>query len=125
MAPAKILVAVHGSGDQIGYETAQAVARQVGNYYDVSTAIPLGRFYAPRAGKTPAPMPFLVTTTDNPVLRQKAGFDVGFAEVYWASIPRKIVKDGHILEESKKWARTVAGRLAQRAQNVGKPMPVR
>src|SRR5512138_357116 len=89
VAPAKILVAVHGIGDQIGYETAQAVARQVGEYYDVATAIPLGRFYTGvGASNTAVPMPFLVTTTDNPALRRKTGFDVGFAEVYWASIPR-------------------------------------
>ena len=125
-APAKIIVAIHGIGDQVGYETAQAVARQVGHYYDVATSIPLGRFYTGvGADKRAVPMPFLVTATDNPDLRQKTGFDVGFAEVYWASIPRVIVKDGHILEESKKWARTVATRLAQRAQSVGKPMPVR
>ena len=124
--PAKILVAVHGIGDQVGYETAQAVARQVGLYYDVATSIPLGRFYTGTgADNTAVPMPFLVTTTDSPDLRQRTTFDVGFAEVYWASIPRKIVNDGHILEESKKWARTVAGRLAQRAQKLGKPMPVR
>lgn len=126
VAPAKVIVAVHGIGDQVGYETAQAVARQVGHYYEVATAIPLGRFYTGvGAGNTAVPMPFLVTDTDNPELRQKTGFDVGFAEVYWASIPRVIVNDGHILEESKKWARTVAARLAQRALSVGKPMPVR
>ena len=124
--PAKIIVAVHGIGDQVGYETAQAVARQVGHYYDVAASIPLGRFYTGVGADNKAvPMPFLVTATDNPDLRRKTGFDVGFAEVYWASIPRVIVKDGHILEESKKWARTVATRLAQRAQSLGKPMPVR
>jgi len=126
MAAAKILVAVHGIGDQIGYETAQAVARQVGRYYDVATDIPLGRFYTGvGANDTAVPMPFLVTKTDNAVLLDKTGFDVGFAEVYWASIPRLIVKDGHILEESKKWAKTVAARLAQRAERHRRPIPMR
>lgn len=83
-------MAVRGIGDQIGYEAAQAVARQVGNYYDVSTAIPLGRFYrTAKPRKTPVPRPVLVSRTDNPNLRQKTGFDVGFAEVYWASIPSR------------------------------------
>ena len=49
-SPLKILVAVHGIGDQIGYATAQSVASQVGAYYDIAAAIPLGRFY-PTAGE--------------------------------------------------------------------------
>ena len=50
---AKILVAIHGIGDQIGYATAQAVASQVGSYYDIAAPIPLGRFYRTNVGKQP------------------------------------------------------------------------
>ena len=31
---------------------------------------------------------------------------LAFAEVYWAKIPRTVVDDQHMLEETKKWART-------------------
>jgi len=48
---------------------------------------------------------------------------IGFGEVYWAEIPRGVVRKGHILEETKKWARTVSGRLAWRAAQSGSPIP--
>jgi hypothetical protein len=120
-SPLKILVAVHGIGDQIGYATAQSVASQVGAYYDITAAIPLGRFY-PTAGEASGrPMPTLMVPPQDPVQFR----DIGFAEVYWAEVPRKIVQAGHILEETKKWARTVSGRLALRAVTQGAPIPRR
>jgi hypothetical protein len=119
---AKILVAIHGIGDQIGYATAQAVAAQVGSYYDIAAPIPRGRFYRTSAGQPQhevQPAPVLMTPPDDP-----AGFSgIGFGEVYWAEIPRAVVRKGHILEETKKWARTVSGRLAWRAAQSGSPIP--
>jgi hypothetical protein len=37
---------------------------------------------------------------------------LAFAEVYWADIPRTVavVKEGYVLEEAKRWARTIVGR---------------
>ena len=119
--PTKILVAVHGIGDQIGYATAQSVASQVGAYYDIAAAIPLGRFYPTAGAASGRPMPTLMVPPQDPA--QFRG--IGFAEVYWAEIPRKIVKAGHILEETKKWAATVSGRLALRAVAQGAPIPQR
>ena len=119
---AKILVAIHGIGDQIGYATAQAVASQVGSYYDIAAPIPLGRFYRTNVGKQPQevqPAPVLMTPPDDPIEFS----DIGFGEVYWAEIPRGVVRKGHILEETKKWARTVSGRLAWRAAQSGSPIP--
>ena len=51
-ASTKILVAVHGIGDQIGYETVQSVATRIGAYYGIAPALPLGRFYP--AGSEPS-----------------------------------------------------------------------
>ena len=53
---------------------------------------------------------------------------LSFGEVYWADIARKIEREGHILEETKGWANTVAGRLAARscegaAKDNTRPMP--
>lgn len=42
-----------------------------------------------------------------------------FAEVYWASIPRKVVKEGYKLEDAQAWAKTIVGRVRQRAEDKG------
>ncbi len=44
--PQKIIVAIHGIGDQFRYETIQAVANQVCGYFGKPPAIPLGRFHS-------------------------------------------------------------------------------
>src|SRR5262249_50280011 len=65
-------------------------------------AIPLGAFHGVTATIAGAYIP-----------QDYLGFrnTFGFAEIYWANIPRKPVKDEHILEEPKKWARTIVERL--------------
>ena len=45
--------------------------------------------------------------------------DVGLAEIYWADIPREIQKEGHTLEEAKKWAATLVGRIWMREKGGG------
>jgi hypothetical protein len=117
----KVLVAVHGIGDQIGYATAQSVVSQVGAYYDIAAAVPLGRFYSADGPRSGRPVPTLMAPPQDP--KQFGG--IGFAEVYWAEVPRRIVKAGHILEETKRWARTVSGRLALHAMQKGAAMPPR
>jgi hypothetical protein len=118
--PAKILVAVHGIGDQVGYATAQAVASQVGAYYNIAASIPLGRFYSAASASPGKPAPIVMGHDDPAPLK-----GIGFAEVYWADIPRRVVKEGYVLEEAKKWAKTVSGRLALRAMTKGSPIPER
>lgn len=108
MSNEKIIVAVHGVGDQIGYATAQSVAYQFCQYCAQPAAIPLGRFHGEFvAGAAPSvPRPILITSPPSgPKLP-----GLGFAEVYWAGIPRTVVKDGYVLEEAKQWARTIVGR---------------
>jgi hypothetical protein len=117
----KILVAVHGIGDQIRCETIQAVAYQLCRYCGQPANIPLGRFNAGVGFNTglvkqpgddaQALSAFLVQSPPDPGL--PAG--VGFAEVYWADIPRGPAADRYTYEESKKWARTVVERV--RAQD--------
>lgn len=121
-APPKVLVAVHGIGDQIGYATVQSVASRISAYYGIAPAIPLGRFYPPgQAGAAPRPGPTLMASPPDP----KALTGIGFAEVYWADIAREVTRDGYILEESKKWAHTITARLALRAAEAGDPLPPR
>ena len=45
--------------------------------------------------------------------------NLGFAEVYWADVPRDPAKDEHTLEESKKWAKTIVERLRLRYRGGG------
>ena len=99
----KIVVAVHGVGDQYTFETIQSVVNQFCSFYSQPAGIPLGNFHTGRTTfSLPAPYP------REPFER------FAFAEVYWAKIPRTVVDDKHTLEESKKWARTIVERLRLR-----------
>ncbi len=105
----RVYVAVHGIGDQYQYATIQQVANRLARYYDVAAPIPLGSFHSKTAGevgflllKSPPYDPRLV--------------DVGLAEIYWADIPRAVQKEGYKLEESKKWASSLTGRIRLRAE---------
>src|SRR5262249_4202716 len=40
---------------------------------------------------------------------------LAFAEIYWANIPREVIKEGYTLEEAKQWARTLVERLRYKA----------
>ena len=86
----KIFVAVHGIGDQFQSETVQTVAYRVCDYVGVPTALPLGRFHGPGGAVTEAFVP--EPDGDPPV-------NCGFAEIYWANVPRVPAADKHILEE--------------------------
>ena len=118
----KIIVAVHGIGEQTAYETAQSVAFRVFGHYDVPPALPLGRFHraAPAVRNVKTPGVVMLGDAMHP-----APGHLGFAEMYWADVPRQLVKDGYTLEEAKRWARTIIARLnlsaqqAHRAQQQG------
>ena len=105
----KIVVAVHGVGDQYTFATIQSVVNQFCSFYNHPAGIPLGSFHTGRTTfSLPAPYP------REPFER------FAFSEVYWAKIPRTAVDDKHTLEESKKWARTIVERLRLRWQAKGK-----
>lgn len=102
----RIFVAVHGIGDQSQNATVQSVAFQVCQYVGVPAALPLGRFHGPGTTVTGAFLP--EPDRDPPI-------DCGFAEIYWADVPRGPTADQHILEEPTRWARTLVERLRLRA----------
>jgi hypothetical protein len=104
----KVIVAVHGIGDQTQNETIQAVAYGLCNYCDRPTAIPLGRFRPARDGH----VVFSPQSPPDPELPT----GLGFAEVYWAEITRQHADKGYSLEEAKRWARTLVDRLRMRSQ---------
>jgi hypothetical protein len=103
LEPVKILVAVHGIGNQFEFATVRSVADRFCQYMGLPAAIPLGRFRGPDGTITGAYIPS-GSMKFFPV-------GLGFAEIYWADIPRGLVTSGYTLEESKRWARTIVERL--------------
>jgi len=109
----KLVVAVHGVGDQYSYATLQSVVSQFCLHYKQPMDVPLGAFHNGRPvfsleGDRAAPLT-----------------SFAFAEVYWATIPRELVADQHTLEEAKKWATTILERLRMRWRTAGEPIPCR
>ena len=119
--PPKIMVAVHGIGEQTAYETAQSVAFRVFGHYDVPPALPLGHFHNGQVNLQD------VATPDVMIVPPSTSIAVpfGFAEMYWADVPRKLVKEGYTLEEAKRWARTLIARLNLNAAQAGQPLSKR
>jgi len=105
----KIIVGVHGIGDQVRNETIRSIVRQFCKYYQIPGAIPLGRYHT-----APLPAPrkhlpgiFIPVSPPDPPFPEH----FGFAEVYWADIPRRIVRRGYTLEEETSWANSIVERL--------------
>jgi hypothetical protein len=107
----KLVVAVHGVGDQYSYATLQSVVNQFCRHYQQPMDVPLGAFHNGR------PV-FSIEkgALDSPLM----GF--AFAEVYWARIPQELVADKHTLEEAKKWATTIVERLRTRWKRADQPI---
>jgi hypothetical protein len=104
--PRKVIVAVHGIGDQTRYATVQQVLAQFARYHGRAAAVPLGSFHA--QGDS------VVFTPRNP---QEIS-DLGFTEVYWADIPRRVVAEKYLLEDTQAWVRTIIGRIHQRQEQI-------
>jgi len=103
----RIVVAIHGIGDQYRNATVQSVVNIFSRCFEQAVAVPLGGFYAPD-GKIEAF--HLKSPPDvNPQME-----DIGFVEVYWADIPRRVQRRGYTIEETKARARTVTQRVRAR-----------
>jgi len=107
LAAKKLIVAVHGVGDQSSYATLQSVFNQFCRFHGEPSGIPLGAFHNGQST-------FSVDSHERKKLETLA-----FAEVYWASIPREIVEEKHTLEEAKRWATTIIERLRMRLRSAG------
>ena len=100
----KIIVGVHGMGDQVQYETTQTIANQFRRYYKVQTAIPLGHFHSSNI-------------EINGIVKVPSGNDtLYFTEAYWANIARKPETEGYVLEETKHWVRTTVEGLRDKVK---------
>lgn len=98
----KIVVAIHGIGQQHRSETIRSVARRFGDSCKPAIPLlPLGYFNI--AGGSDVRWSQL--ETDDQDLSA-----IGFAEVFWADIPIELVRSNDTLEETKAWVRTVVSR---------------
>jgi hypothetical protein len=104
----KVIVAVHGVGDQYSFATLQSVVNQFCSFYRQPAAMPLGSFHTGQ-----------VAFSIHPPYPQDPFERLAFSEVYWARIPRAVVDDKHTMEESKKWAGTIVERLRMRWKATG------
>jgi hypothetical protein len=104
----KVIVAVHGVGDQYSFATLQSVVNQFCGFYRQPAAMPLGSFHTGQ-----------VAFSIHPPYPQDPFERLAFSEVYWARIPRAVVDDKHTMEESKKWAGTIVERLRMRWKATG------
>lgn len=110
--PRKVIVAVHGIGDQIQYSTPQQVLARFCESFGAIAAVPLGNFHDQNG--------MLALTADYPPELQR----FVFTEVYWAGVPRKVVEAGHELEGTQPWVRTLIGRVQHRALTREKLSPL-
>jgi len=90
--PTKIIVAVHGMGDQFRFATVQSVATRFCAFSKTPEALPFGRFYDKTTGDSPE-MTYMLPVVIKNIGCDKDGnrnseSEVGFVEVYWADIPR-------------------------------------
>ncbi len=99
----KVVVAVHGVGDQTRFATLQQTLSQFCRYHGAAAGVPLGNFHTD--GGTS-----LVLPGGYPAELRK----LAFAEVYWAGIPRKVAKENYSLEDIKPWVRTIISRVRMR-----------
>ncbi len=106
MAFTDILIAVHGIGAQQRSATVRSVATRVAGSPAFAPGgfapQPLGYFHSERRDAVKvAPLAAAVA----PPLD-----GIGFAEVFWADLPQKIVDEGRTLEDIQAWGRTIVAR---------------
>ncbi|MGY2134467.1 hypothetical protein ACW9KT_19725 [Hymenobacter sp. HD11105] len=102
-----VIIAIHGVGDQHTFGTLQSVINRFCCFYEVPPAVPLGSFHNESFYSLAPPYP------------PKPFQELAFAEVYWAPIPREVVKEQYTLEEAKNWARTIVERMHMRHKHAG------
>ena len=112
----KLVVAVHGMGDQSRNDFVQNIAQLFAEHYvqetgspHQATRLPVGAWDSGPDDPRGDDVLGFVPADGAPWLEQ-----FGFAEVYWAHIARDLQTAGYRLEESKKWAASVVERLSQR-----------
>ncbi len=124
-----LVVAVHGMGDQVRNAFGQQIAELFSKHSILeknaprhqTTRLALGTWDAGKESVEDNALgivPAIVDSDSNPGTPWLNPF--AFAEMHWATLPRKLEKEGHRLEESTHWAGSVVGRVSQRHGLPGK-----
>lgn len=103
----KIVLAIHGIGDQARNETALATTVRFCDHFNYPGMVSLGAFFGALEGDPLQPALFVPAPPERPQLTGQ----IGFAEVYWAGIARKREVEGYTLQETKAWAGTLVNRM--------------
>jgi hypothetical protein len=108
----KLIVGVHGMGDQMRNAFVQDIARLFARYRPSPTQA------------TRLPLALWDTGGDDPDEDHAIGFvsvektrflqPYAFAEMHWAHLPRKLEDQGHRLEDPTVWVGSIVDRLGQR-----------
>ncbi len=109
----KLVVAIHGIGDQYRQATIQSVVTRFGHHFNFPATVPLGSFYS-------VPGQITAFTLKALPAEQTVLAGIGFVEAYWADIPRRVQRQGYTIQESKAWARTIVERVRARYGGVVK-----
>jgi hypothetical protein len=96
-----VLVAVHGIGDQVPYETLRHLIDRCFQHRNLPSGVPLGEIATRLAASSGNTAGSWAEFTRLPGL--------AFAEVFWADIGR--ANQEYVLEDTVSWARTLTGRM--------------
>lgn len=101
MSVTRIFVGIHGIGEQTECETIQTIIERVTGFQGSALHAPLGKISSALKSKGV----YLCPDQADP-----DNF-IGFTEVYWADLPRKVVTQGYVLEETTQWAGSLVEKL--------------
>lgn len=130
----KIIVAVHGVGDQVRSETVQKVINRFVRYHGETMGVPLGKIKQLLIDKDPDKQkvdkdpdeqknasgeknasdylrhPFKISDLGYKGELEK----LSFVEVYWADLAREVDENRFMLEKTESWSKTIIERLPKR-----------
>jgi len=112
-AALKVLVAVHGIGDQTRFATLQQLVHRCLSCRGKPQGVPIGKLHSllVKAGTDPEELEAWGEISPLP--------GDAFAEVYWADIGR--ANEEYVLEDSVRWAHTIVERLLVVDLKAGQP----
>lgn len=101
----KVVVAVHGIGDQVRNSTVLSTAIRFCDYYSYPGMLPLGSFHGALENGASA------MVLNPPPQRAGLTGEIGFAEVYWADVARDVTAKPYTLQETTAWVRSLVNRV--------------
>jgi hypothetical protein len=130
----KVIVAVHGVGDQVMSETVQKVINRFCRYHGETMGAPLGKIKNLSVQKNPYERKIASGQTNSseclckPFKMSDLGYDgelgkLSFVEVHWADLARAVDENRFLLEEPKSWSKTIVERLPKRYKEAAQLTP--